>query len=132
LNVGDSQAIEDVEAGRSDYVAFAHNPRESARLSARYGPNSALGRAGKQQYFLNPTLSLAWYALNTSRPLFSSAKMRRAVNFAVDRRGLLHVQRSGYYQAIPTDQYVPPGMAGFQDVHAYPLGRPDLRRARQL
>jgi hypothetical protein len=52
--------------GPDDYVIHTstgrrHNPsnlrrdvRESARLAARYGPASPLGRAGKQQYFASP------------------------------------------------------------------------------
>ena len=32
----------------------------------------------------------------------------------------------------PTDQFIPPGLPGFQDAKIYPLGGPDLERARRL
>jgi YVTN family beta-propeller protein len=132
LNVGDAQAIKDVEAGRTDYVALQQPPpSEATRLAGRYGATSPLGRAGKQQYFANPFPGFVYFALNTSRPLFPSARMRRAVNFAVDRRALVNVKESGF-SPLPTDQYLPPGMPGFRDAHIYPLDRPDLARARSL
>ena len=76
-------------------------------------------------------LAIVYYALNASRPLFASARMRRAVNFAIDRRALANAQQAGY-GALPTDQYVPPLIAGFRDAHIYPLDKPDLVRARKL
>ena len=107
-------------------------PRDAARLKRHYGPGSRAAKAGRQRYFVNPFLSLDWLSLNTSRPLFASARMRKAVNYAIDRRaltrqgGLNHASRS-----IPTDQYLPPGMPGFTDARIYPL-RPDLETARRL
>ncbi len=134
MNVDEAQAIKDVEAGRADYMTLHDSPRsETARLAARYGPSSPLGRAGKQQYFLYPALANQFFVLNTTRPLFASARMRRAVNFAVNRRALADEQSSfGPYVALPTDQYLPPGLAGFRDAHIYPLDHPDLARARRL
>jgi YVTN family beta-propeller protein len=132
LNLSEAQAVKEVEAGSADYVTLQQpSQSESARLNARYGPASPLGRAGKQQYFVSPGTSILYYALNTSRPLFASARMRRAVNFAVDRPALAITQQSGF-GAVPTDQYLPPLMAGFKDAHIYPLAGPDLARARRL
>ena len=134
LNVNEAQAIKDVEAGKADYVTLFESPRsETARLAARYGPSSPLGHAGRQQYFLQPFLANQFLVLNTTRPLFASARMRRAVNFAVDRRALADAQTSfGRYVALPTDQYLPPGMNGFRDATIYPLDGPDVARARRL
>jgi peptide/nickel transport system substrate-binding protein len=61
--------------------------------------------------------------------------LRRAVNFAVDRRALATVDTgpdSGLLTLKPTDQYLPPGMPGFVDAHIYPVDGPDLAMARQL
>jgi ABC-type oligopeptide transport system substrate-binding subunit len=133
LNIGAAQAIKDVEAGRADYVSFAWYeqtpPGESARLAARYGAASPRGQAGKQQYFVSPFLGFTYLALNTTRPLFANARMRRAVNFAVDREALVQQSDSA---SLPTDQYLPPGMPGFRDAHIYPLDGPNLSRARKL
>ena len=53
--------------------------------------------------------------LNTKRPLFASRRMRRAVNYAVDRRAL--AARGGTYfaKADPADMYLPPGVPGFRE-----------------
>jgi peptide/nickel transport system substrate-binding protein len=131
LNVSVAQAVRDVETGQADYAAWQPITRsEGLRLAARYGPTSQLGRAGRQQSFLSPQVGLRYYALNTDRPLFASTKMRRAVNFAVDRRALQIASPGGV--GLATDQYLPPGITGFKDAHIYPLDGPDLARARGL
>jgi peptide/nickel transport system substrate-binding protein len=71
-------------------------------------------------------------AFNSSRPLFrDNPKLRRAVNLALDRTALL-ASTGGAVAGTPTDQYLPPIVAGFRDADIYPLGRPDLERAREL
>ena len=66
---------------------FEHGPR----LAAKYGIN-------RSRFFVTPGLSQFGFGLNTSRPLFrNNARLRRAVNFAIDRRalsGVLEVRRS--------------------------------------
>ena len=64
---------------------------------------------------------------NPARPLFAKAAMRRAVNYALDRRALARVNGER-----PTDQLMPPGWPGFRDAAIYPLGGPDVARARRL
>jgi ABC-type transport system substrate-binding protein len=68
---------------------------------------------------------------NTSRPAFSSARLRRAVNYAIDRGALAREGLWNGLPARPTDQYVPPTLQGFRDVRIYPMS-PDLARARAL
>jgi peptide/nickel transport system substrate-binding protein len=58
--------------------------------------------------------------LNVRRPLFHSAAMRRAVNYAFDRRALARQPVRASF-GRPTDQYLPPGMPGFRDQRVYPL-----------
>ena len=74
------------------------------------------------------------FVLNTRRPLFARKRMRQAVNFALDRRALAHRVFGGDPGAPgrPTDQFIPPGLPGFRDAAIYPLGGPDLERARRL
>lgn len=57
--------------------------------------------------------------------------MRRAASFAVDRQALARNAQAGF-ASVPTDQYLPSGMPGFRDADAYPLGGPDVARARSL
>ena len=78
-----------------------------------------------------PQLEVDMVRLNTSRPLFASARMRRAVNYAVDRQALAANGGSFYAHATVAQMYLPPGVPGFRDEHIYPL-RPDLPTARRL
>jgi peptide/nickel transport system substrate-binding protein len=146
VGISSERSVADIEAGRADYTAlglwtFALTGGGSAasdiaplaaELAARYGPGSPAARSGRQQFFVNPLLQLDYLELNTHRPLFTSVRMRQAVNYAIDRRKLA-VLGDGY-QALPespTDHYLPPGLPGFRDVRVYPLTA-DPAKARQL
>lgn len=61
---------------------------ESARLARLYGPHGAGARSGHQRFFTHRAAWVDYLTLNTKRPLFASARMRRAVAHAVDRRAL--------------------------------------------
>jgi peptide/nickel transport system substrate-binding protein len=134
-----AQAAALVEAGRADYANAAFgfgylNPvptANDARLERDYGTHSLAARADRQRYFVNRTPALQYLLLNARRPLFASARMRRAVNFAVDRAALARNAGSGF-SGLPTDQYLPNSMPGFRDADIYPLGGPDVARARRL
>jgi peptide/nickel transport system substrate-binding protein len=86
----------------------------------------------RSRFFVKPGLTVRMLAFNSSRPLFrDNPKLRRAVNLALDRTALL-ASTGGAVAGTPTDQYLPPIVAGFRDADIYPLGRPDLERAREL
>jgi YVTN family beta-propeller protein len=136
IGVAQSRSVADVEAGRSDYIADGYlppDPETEAKLAARYGSASAAARNGEQRYFVNPTLALAFLNLNTSRPLFSDVRLRKAVSYAIDRRALARQGGfvSGPFPAIPSDQYLPSTMPGASRTALYPLSS-DLRTARRL
>lgn len=128
--------VADVEAGRSDYLVDGFVPpnvEAEAALAGRYGPASAAARNGRQRYFINPRLGLAYLALNTSRPLFSDVRLRKAVSYAIDRRALARHGNlgTGPFPAVPTDQYLPPAMPGASPKALFPPSG-DLQRARRL
>ena len=128
--------VADVEAGRSDYLAdgfLPANVKAEAVLAGRYGPASAAARNDRQRYFVNPKLGLAYLALNTSRPLFSDVRLRKAVNYAIDRRALARQGNlgTGPFPSVPTDQYLPPAMPGASATALYPPSG-DIQRARRL
>jgi peptide/nickel transport system substrate-binding protein len=131
------RAVRLVEAGRLDYVSppasadAAIAPNLDVRLERRYGPRSAAARAGRQRYFITPGLSVFYLIFNARRPPFDDPRLRRAVNFAIDRRALAAAPGLPA-NARPTDQYIPPGLPGFQDALIYPLGAPALAKARRL
>ncbi len=135
VGVGRAQVADHVESGTADYapgIEFISLLPNASRLARRYGPASDAAKAGRQRYFINPVVGVDHIALNTSRPLFSSARARQAVNYAIDRRALARQGGLEFkLRASPTDQYLPPGMPGFDEARIYPL-RPNLAKARRL
>ena len=131
VNAGGKRTIARVEGGAVDYTPIAESPPTARRLDARYGAASPAAEAGRQRYFVKPMPELDAITFNTSRPAFSSARLRRAVNYAIDRRALAREGLWNGMPARPTDQYVPPTLQGFRDVRIYPMS-PDLGRARAL
>jgi peptide/nickel transport system substrate-binding protein len=122
VNTNLNQSYLQVQRGEADYDAFGLPPAAHAELERRYGVN-------RGRYFVHPTMSVIYIALNTSRPLFSDVNMRRAVNFAVDRRVMLRV--AGLNAGALTDQILPPSIPGFENAQIYP-GSPNVARAKQL
>jgi len=131
------RAVAAVEAGRADYAVLnppgapTVSPATKRRLLARYGPGSEAARAGRQRVFTQATPNIYYFAFNTHHGPFRDVRLRRAVNFAMDRRALaLHTGLGE--DGRPTDQHIPPGLPGFEDAAIYPLGGPDLLAARRL
>jgi ABC-type transport system substrate-binding protein/class 3 adenylate cyclase/streptogramin lyase len=137
IGVDASRALAEIEAGRADY-AVDGLPREAgSRLESEYGPGSNAAKAGHQQYFISAALGARWLHMNTSRPLFSNVRLRRAVNYAIDRPALVaqgrrFVEVNPFNAGAPTDDYIPPSVAGATDSHLYPVNGPNLRRAKRL
>jgi YVTN family beta-propeller protein len=124
-------AVAEVEASHLDYAFDAVPADQSALLERLYGARSPAARRGRQRYFVNSMLEVDMVRLNTSRPLFASARMRRAVNYAVDRRALAKDGGTWSVHANVAQMYLPPGVPGFRDEHVYPLV-PDFAKARRL
>jgi peptide/nickel transport system substrate-binding protein len=94
-------------------------------LVARYGVN-------KSRLFEKPGLTMRLFAFNSSRPLFrNNPRLRRAVNFALDRQAL-QAASGGPLAGALTDQYLPPSVPGYRDADIYPLDHADVQRAKEL
>jgi peptide/nickel transport system substrate-binding protein len=132
FGVSERERVAEVEAGSADYAlgAVTVQPAAIARLAASYGSRSPAAKDGGQRFFQHPQLRLRFFFLNTHRLPFQNVRVRRAVNYAIDRRALarIPVQEGAL---VPTDQYLPPGIPGFRDAHVYPF-TPDLVEARPL
>jgi ABC-type transport system substrate-binding protein len=120
----------EVQKGSADYAADGIPPSVHASLGSKFGPGSAAAKAGNQQYFVNPTLSFRYLALNTSRGMFTDVKLRKAVNYAIDRHAIL-LQR-GAYAGQTWSHYLPPGIAGSASDQPYPTVAPDVSKAKDL
>ena len=122
VGIGAAQIVKEIDDGTADFGVVDDLPPRTAsrRLAGRYGSRSPAARDGGQRYFVNSLLGLVNLDLNTSRPLFASADLRKAVNYALDRRAIARAYRP---LATPTDQYLQPAIPGFRDTHVYPLTR---------
>jgi ABC-type transport system substrate-binding protein len=122
---GDASIVDDVASGKLDTVAATPNLNpELAALVRRYGLN-------RSRVFVEADAVTRMFLVNTSRPLFrDNVRLRRALNFAVDRGAL--TREFGRYAATATDHYLPRVMPGFRNERIYPLARPNVRKAREL
>jgi DNA-binding SARP family transcriptional activator/ABC-type transport system substrate-binding protein/streptogramin lyase len=113
--------------GRADYAENS-SVRHLSPLYAPDGPLSrraTASRTGAQQV-VGQRVGIQFLDLNTARGLFSSPRMRVAVNEAIDRRAL-----AGAIGALPTGDYLPAAVPGSPSARVFPL-TPDLGRARAL
>ena len=95
-------------------------------LVAKFGVNKA-------RFFVRPGLQLRHIVFNNARPLFrDNVRLRKAVNFALNRRELARAATTAPLAYRLTDQYLPPSLPGYRDAELYPLERPNLARAKAL
>ena len=123
--IGTTLAAQELRVINGDTDLGGFPTADTANLANTYGVNQPDGQ------FHVATQNTFWYVnLNTSRPPFNNVNLRKAVNYAVDRPALAAAM--GAYASTPTDQILPPGIRGFRDADIYPLGAPDLDKAREL
>jgi peptide/nickel transport system substrate-binding protein len=130
FDIGLSQATIrlNVESNATDFGPVP--PAAHAELGQKYG----VRKGSPGQYFINPSASVRFLAMNHDRPLFGGAGLgnvglKKAVNFAIDRIAMIN--QRGAYAGVINDQYMPPTMRGFQNRAIYP-SRPNVARARSL
>src|SRR4029077_14262512 len=92
-------------------------------------------KAGHRQYFALEANGVRYLMMNTSRPLFSSARVRRAVDYAIDRDALVAQERKYLFTVfgggVANGDLFPPAILDARNFHLYPL-RPDLQKAKRL
>jgi YVTN family beta-propeller protein len=128
--VGDEQAVRAVEQDTLDSTVVGPSviggvpPARLSALVAQYGLN-------KGRLLVEPGNTVWAIVFNTRSPLFGgNPKLRRAINFALDRTAL--VRQFGPLVGTATDQVLPPGFPGFINWDLYPLARPDLGEAQAI
>ena len=91
------------------------------------------------QTHVNPFRETEFFALNTRQPPFDDIRVRRALNYAIDRNVLVSLY-GGPDLAHPTCQVLPPGLPGYQAYCPYTLNPrrngaytgPNIAKARSL
>jgi peptide/nickel transport system substrate-binding protein len=112
-----STQVNDVEAGRFDWMENAPPPDRYAEVKDKYEGS---------QFRVEPTESTYFFWMNTTQPPFDDVRVRRAVNYAVDPRALERIYAG---QLVATQQILPPGMPGYEHYELYPH---DLAKAKKL
>jgi YVTN family beta-propeller protein len=128
---GLSAGVTAVERGRVD-VAFVPSDHKDVEALEDFKARHA------SQFHVHAEQATVLLFLNTARPPFDDARVRRAVNYAVDRGAISESYGPGFAQ--PTCQLRPPGTVGFRRYCPYTAApsqtgewkAPDLTRARRL
>ena len=122
LGVAPRKAAARIADGTLDYIL---------EVSEDLAPESEAARAAGDRYRLTPSTpsGLHYLAFNYDRPLFADVRMRRAVQFALNRRVLARLDPDGV--SLVATRIIPPNMPGFDARPLYPPGG-DLRIARKL
>lgn len=110
-------ALRRVESGQDDWMGYYSVPTDRlAGIERKH--------ASRLRIFTPP--SLAYFFMNTRVAPFDSLKVRRAVNYAISRRWLVHLAGG---LARTTENILPPSYPSFRRHRLYPH---DLRKARRL
>jgi peptide/nickel transport system substrate-binding protein len=128
INNSTHRTVSQIESGAADYTADGLHQSTFAAggpLDVRFGQGRTSG-TGKPRLVQTPQLGFRFLQFNTSRGPFTDARLRRAVNYANDRRTL-----AAAVGDLPSAAYLPPGLPGASATSVYPL-KPDLPQARAL
>ena len=123
----DEAEITQVENAQADWMFDAPPSDRLAELGARYAP----------QVHLNPALAIWLMPMNVHEKPFDDIRVRRAVNFAIDRSAIVKLF-GGPRLGAPTCQILPPRIVGYAPYCPYTLdpgatwSAPDMDRARAL
>jgi YVTN family beta-propeller protein len=133
LGVQPNRAVTAIERGQADYgiyeVPFAPPGNLLHELLTSY----------PAQVHINPLPEVHYFIMNTRVAPFDDIRVRRALNYAIDRNVLVELN-GGPEAAQPTCQALPPGIPGYErycpyTVNPSPSGAysgPDLEKARRL
>lgn len=124
-----AQQTREIAAGRADWAADNVPPALLSGLRARF--------PARFHRWAIPTTD--FFQFNTTLPPFDDVRVRRAFNFAIDRRQIVRLY-GGPDLARPTCQVLPPELPGYRPYCPYTRAPsraggwngPDIARARRL
>lgn len=106
----------DYDYGLSDEAAVTAIQNGHADWMFNQPPTDRLGELGTRyakQIRIEPLFAFFYVAMNTNLAPFKDVRVRKAVNFAIDRRATVNLA-GGPRLAQPTCQVLPPGFPGYQ------------------
>ena len=126
IGLSEERGLSAITRGRADVFLFVPPDRVS-ELKARYA----------RQLHQVPDLATTFLFLNTKRPPFNDIRVRRALNYAIDRRRVVELHGGS---AQVTCQVISPTLPGYVRYCPYTLDprpsgewtAPDLAKAEQL
>jgi peptide/nickel transport system substrate-binding protein len=116
-----------IENGQEDWMFDQSPPDRQVEMEQKY----------PRQLHLSPETGMYYASMNVNLPPFNDIRVRRAINFAADRRATV-IAFGGRALATPTCQVLPPGIAGYKPYCPYTKNpgtrwtAPDLAKARAL
>jgi YVTN family beta-propeller protein len=123
-----SAQIAAVEGGKADVTTTRLTAKQRTVIETRFA----------SQLHVAPSPTTTYVFLNTRVAPFDDVRVRRALNFAIDRTAIVSAS-GGPEQAQPSCQVLPPGLPGYVPYCPYTLrpgsgawSAPDLARAQQL
>lgn len=124
-NVPEAKAVSLADQGSVDLI----NASEQEELLTPGGVIDGRTRTSstlRKQYSVYQAPLFDYFVFNTRRPLFRNPRLRRAVEYALDRQAL-----ASAFADAAADRVVPPAVPGYPAGRIFPLS-PDLRKARKL
>jgi peptide/nickel transport system substrate-binding protein len=109
-----------VAALKNGEIDWIQNPPPTAMFAAI--KRKYLG----SQFRIEPTHSVYYFWMNSTKAPFDDVRVRRAVNYAIDPLALRRIYAG---QLAPTQQVLPPDMPGYRKLELYPH---DIAMARRL
>ena len=117
IGVTADQAVNEVADGSLDWYMEAVAPGRLSEVKARY----------PKQVHLFPKTNITYFSLNTRKAPLNDVRVRKAINYAVDRRALVKIFGG---QGVPAENIVPPQLGASYKRHTfYPH---NMSKAKQL
>jgi peptide/nickel transport system substrate-binding protein len=117
-----SQSVLQIQAGQLDFQTSNLGTADIIKVSQ----NKALAA----QVHVSARPSLTYIFLNNEVPPLNNVKVRKAINFAINRTQIL-AQWGGPLAGAPSDQIIPAGQSDYKAYSIYP-DTPNLTEAKQL
>ena len=116
-NKNQSAQATDIEQNTSDFMVDPPPADLLPQIQSQYS----------DRFRFEESINTYYFFFNNKTPPFNDARVRQAVNYAIDPAALNRIFGGRLH---PSQQILPPGMPGYQEYKLYP--GPDLEKAKAL